>query len=188
VVVYGDVGAATMGPDLSRLRWIGAGRAAPAPFAAGSWLAVASLHGRVAGYARAERTPDPFPADHPRSAAARELGVDRRDEWLAGGLELVELVVDPAARRKGVGRALQSAAASPAVGRRAWTALASASPAATPFSVACGWARVTGPDRPCGGAAVLLAPDHPLVRSGRLPRFLGPVECLPGLPRWIPQR
>lgn len=183
VVVYGHA-AADAAPDLTRLRRLHpATRLGPPSATAGSWLAVASVRGRVVGFARAERTPSPFPADHPRRAVARALGVDRSDAWLAGGLELVELVVDPAVRGRGIGGSLQQTVRTPAVRRRAWTALIGAETRAAAFFHRHGWSPVPGHGT---GPVVLLAGEHPAVREGRLQ--CAPAPTGPALPwaHWAP--
>ena len=59
-------------------------------FVAGSWLVVATVAGTPVGCARVEPTPVPFPGE--RTCVVREMGSRHCDEWLAGGMELTELV------------------------------------------------------------------------------------------------
>ena len=127
-MLYGDAAMALVAPNLQLLR---AHRPAQRPipsFVAGSWLAVATVHGHVVGCARVEPTPFPFPAS--RAEVLGRLPADRCDGWLAGGLELVELVVEAQARGYGVGSMLQAVLTALARDRRAWMVLDGAERAA----------------------------------------------------------
>ncbi|MGD9525241.1 hypothetical protein [Pseudonocardia sp.] len=146
IVLLGDIGIALAGePDL--------------PFVAGSWLATASVRGVGIGHARAVPTPAPFPPGHP-TAAGRTLGPDRCDEWLAGGLELVELSVATGMRRCGVGASLLEAVCTPARAGRVWVALDPGRHGhVADFLAGRGW---TCPAD--GDPVVLLGPRHPAGR------------------------
>jgi len=164
VVLYADVAMAVVAPDLRPLRdrWA---PSRPVPsFVPGSWLAVGTVGGHIVGCARVEPTPIPFPPD--RSGAARGLRADQRDEWLAGGTELVELLVDPAARGIGIGSMLHRAVRATARDQRAWMSLAGAERGALPFFLGRGWMSVTSAGVDVDGSVVLLPESHPAVRAG----------------------
>ena len=173
VVSYGDVAMAVVAPDLRPLRahWP-ALRPIPS-FVAGSWLVVASVERDVIGCARVEPTPVPFPPA--RALAAPGLGLDRCDEWLAGGMEMVELIVHPQARGYGVGSLLEATARSASRDHRAWVSLAGEERAALPFFRRREWTPVTDAHGRPTDPVLLLAPRHPAVatrassrRTGRL--------------------
>jgi GNAT superfamily N-acetyltransferase len=163
VVLYGDVAMALVAPDLEPLRaQLSAARAVPS-FVAGSWLVVATVDrgegAVVVGCARAEPTPIPVPDGRVPS----DLDAN---EWLAGGLEVVEVVVDAKARGYGVGSMLLGVLPALARDHRAWLVLDGAARAALPFLVRRGWT-------PLGQHAdpiVLMAPAHPGRRSLSSPR------------------
>ncbi|TCK25651.1 hypothetical protein EV378_1468 [Pseudonocardia endophytica] len=130
-------------------------------FRGGSWFATASVCGEVVGFARAVRST----ATRGFTPALRALGPDRYDEWLACGLELVEVVVGTGSRLLGIGTSLHRAVLTPARGRRAWTQLDGPDPAGTgEWLRHGGWTPVSH-DR-WTGATVFLDPRHPAVRDG----------------------
>ena len=154
VVLYGDVAMAFVAPDVELLRaQLPAARAVPT-FVSGAWLAVATVAGSegpaVVGCARVEPTPIPFPDG--RITAGTDA-----DELLAGGLEVVEMVVDAMARGYGVGSMLLGVLPALARGGRAWMMLGGAERSALPFFVRHGWTPLGQHDDPI----VLMAPGHP---------------------------
>jgi GNAT superfamily N-acetyltransferase len=166
VVLYGDIAMALVAPNLQALRTC---RPVPRPipsFVAGSWLAVATVHGQVVGCARVEPTPVPFPAS--RTEVLGGLAADRCDGWLAGGLELVELAVDPEARGYGIGSMLQAVLAELARDRRAWVVLGGVERAAVPFFLRRGWTPPGCLDE-SAPAVVLVAAAHPALNAGPSP-------------------
>ena len=153
-VLYGDVAMALRAPDLEPLRaQRPVDRAVPS-FVAGSWLVVATVDmGEgpvVVGCARVEPTPIPFPDGR----VSNDLDAD---EWLAGGLEVVEVVVEATSRRYGVGSMLLGVLPALARDSRAWVLLDGAERSALPFFVRRGWTPLGQLDDP----VVLMAPGHP---------------------------
>lgn len=162
ILCYGDVAMAMVAPDLGALRSHWPARRPLPVFVAGAWLIVATVHRVVVGCARVEPTPVPFPTDRPSIVTG--LGIDQQNEWLSGGLELVELIVDPAARGYGVGSLLEATACSLAHEQRCWIALSGAEKAALPYFLRRGWAAAPAARSGGNGPAVLLSPAHPAVR------------------------
>jgi len=127
-------------------------------FRDGSWFATASVRDEIVGCARAVRADRTAPA--PLKPPLYALGVDRFDEWLAGGLELTELAVAHGHRCRGVGSALQRAVMTPARNRRGWVQLdGSATLATERWLRRRGWV-VVARDRDTDGT-VLLEARHP---------------------------
>jgi GNAT superfamily N-acetyltransferase len=162
-VLYGDVSMALLAPDVEPLR---AHRPVlrPVPgFVAGSWLVVATVRGQQVGCARVEPTPVPFPGE--RAAVVREMGLGRCDEWLAGGMELTELVVASEARGCGIGSLLLSVVPSLATDGRAWLELRGPERVAQPFFGRRDWAPASDGS---AGVVVLLPAAHPAARAGHV--------------------
>ncbi|MBL8926700.1 MAG: GNAT family N-acetyltransferase [Pseudonocardia sp.] len=134
-------------------------------FVAGSWLIVATVGHEIVGCARVEPTPTPFPVG--RLDGVPELDADRRNEWLAGGTELVELVVHPAARGHGVGSLLEATARSAAREQRSWVVLTDVERAAVPFFLRRGWTPRAAVTQDRSRPVVLLPSSHPAVRGCR---------------------
>jgi GNAT superfamily N-acetyltransferase len=162
IVVHADVSVPYLDDDVRAAVDGLRGHAEPlGDFRDGSWFATASVRGEVVGCARSVRSPGAAPVVTP---ALRALGSDRYDEWLAGGLELLEVVVAADARLAGVGTALQRAVLTPARGRRAWAQLGDEERESGEWLRRNGWTPVSR-DR-WTGATVLLDPRHPSARDG----------------------
>jgi GNAT superfamily N-acetyltransferase len=126
--VHGQVrcaldGQHSLSHSLTDSPWLLPAAHAVPTFVSGSWLAVATVSGSegpaVVGCARVEPTPIPFPDG--RITAGTDA-----DELLAGGLEVVEMVVDAMARGYGVGSMLLGVLPALARGGRAWMMLGGA--------------------------------------------------------------
>jgi hypothetical protein len=165
VVLLGDVAAWSVPLDLDGLRAPGPTCSSAVRIEPGSWLAVASVQGRIVGFAKARPVAAAFPADHPRAPALRELGADRRDAWLADALEIVELVTTPHASRERVARSLVGVIVTPARRRKVWTVVEGHDLVGRRVFETLGWVRV-GSAQHGAGPVALLAPEHPAVRDG----------------------
>ena len=159
VVVHADVSVPYLDADVrAAVDEIRDNDAALDVFRGGSWFATASIRDEIVGCARAVRADRSAPV--PMASPLYALGVDRFDEWLAGGLELTELAVAPGHRGRGVGSALQRAVVTPARNRRGWAQLSgSGTLASERWLRRRGWV-VVARDRDTDGT-VLLDARHP---------------------------
>jgi ribosomal protein S18 acetylase RimI-like enzyme len=117
---------------------------------------VSTEGGRVAGFALLRPTVLPLPEERAYPRIQQALG-DRVGSVLAGGVEVDELAVRPAARGRGVGRALLAAADTLAVGH-AWLITAAEAEGARAFYRACGWREVGRSSTCVRDVVVLLGP------------------------------
>ncbi|OEV31309.1 acetyltransferase [Streptomyces nanshensis] len=123
--------------------------------------ALALKGAEVAGFAAAWTTPSPFPSGRCYPQAAAALGARRTAEWLCAGLEVDELAVGEAARRRGVGRTLLAAVTSAVPDGRCWLLTSVRAESALRFYRRLGWRQATHPAPSGRGAAVFLGPGHP---------------------------
>ncbi|MHB9847690.1 GNAT family N-acetyltransferase [Streptomyces krungchingensis] len=126
------------------------------------FLAVtARIGSRLCGFGTAMRCADPYPGH-----AALDVG--RAQEWLAGAVQVTDLVVAPVARGRGVGTRLLDVLLLPALDDRAWAAVDGDDRVAVNFFRTQDWRQSVVPsprDSEAAGQIVFLAPRHPALNT-----------------------
>ncbi|MGW4896009.1 GNAT family N-acetyltransferase [Kitasatospora sp. NPDC004240] len=117
--------------------------------------------GRLAGFATAWTTPDPFPTEGSYRHAREGLGDHRVHQLLGGALKIDELAVHPDHAGQGLGTALLNATTEAAPDGRSWLFTVAADGGPLPFYLRHGWTPITHPAPTAAGLLVMLGPHHP---------------------------